>query len=79
MPRTDGYELMRTVRSRTPKDGGRIPALALTAYASAEDRSRALAAGYQHHLAKPADLVDAVVKLADLAGAGVDGALAQDT
>ena len=70
------------MRSRTPKDGGRIPALALTAYASAEDRGRALAAGYQRHLAKPvdpADLVDAVVKLADLAGAGVDGALAQDT
>ena len=73
MPRTDGYELMRTLRSRPTGDGGRIPALALTAYASAEDRRRALAAGYQRHLAKPvdpADLVDAVVALADLADVG---------
>ena len=75
MPRTDGYELMRTLRSRTPKEGGLTPALALTAYASTEDRARALAAGYQLHLAKPvdpADLVDAVAELADRA-ATIDG------
>jgi PAS domain S-box-containing protein len=75
MPRTDGYELIRTLRSRRPEDGGRTPALALTAYASGEDRGRALAAGYQRHLAKPvdpADLVHAVVDLVDRA-AGVDG------
>jgi PAS domain S-box-containing protein len=73
MPRTDGYELMRELRSRPPKDGGLTPALALTAYASTEDRARALAAGYQRHLAKPvdpADLVDAVVALADLIDMG---------
>jgi PAS domain S-box-containing protein len=70
MPRTDGYELMRAIRSRPAKEGGLTPALALTAYASTEDRARALAAGYQRHLAKPvdpADLVDAVTDLADRA------------
>jgi CheY-like chemotaxis protein len=72
MPRTDGYELMRAIRGRSPKEGGLTPALALTAYASTEDRARALAAGYQRHLAKPvdpADLVDAVTDLADRAAA----------
>ena len=76
MPRVDGYELMREIRSRPPQDGGLTPALALTAYASTEDRARALAAGYQRHLAKPvdpADLVDAVTALADRAAA-IDGA-----
>ena len=75
MPRIDGYELLRALRSRRAEDGGRIPAVALTAYASAEDRERALAAGYQRHLAKPidpADLVDAVAELADGA-ATIDG------
>jgi PAS domain S-box-containing protein len=75
MPRTDGYELLRMLRRRTPKEGGLTPALALTAYASSEDRGRALAAGYQLHLAKPvdpADLVDAVAELADRA-ATIDG------
>ena len=72
MPRTDGYELMRAIRGRPAKEGGLTPALALTAYASTEDRARALAAGYQRHLAKPvdpADLVDAVTDLADRAAA----------
>ncbi len=75
MPRIDGYELLRTIRNRRPEDGGQIPALALTAYASAEDRERAMAAGYQRHLAKPvdpSDLVDVVAELADRAAA-IDG------
>jgi PAS domain S-box-containing protein len=72
LPRTDGYELMRAIRARAPEDSGLTPALALTAYASTEDRARALAAGYQMHLAKPvdpADLVEAVTTLADRAAA----------
>jgi hypothetical protein len=75
MPQTDGYELVRALRRRRPEEGGRIPALALTAYASADDRRRAVAAGYQRHLAKPvdpADLVDAVGELVDRATA-IDG------
>lgn len=49
----NGYELIRNVRSLGPEAGGHIPAIALTAYASAADRRRALLAGFQTHLAKP--------------------------
>jgi PAS domain S-box-containing protein len=63
MPGVDGYELIR----RASELGVRIPAVALTAYARDEDRRRALDAGYREHLTKPiapADLVDAVARLA---------------
>jgi CheY-like chemotaxis protein len=53
MPGEDGYSLLRRVRARSPGDGGQVPAAALTAHASTEDRARALAAGFQMHLAKP--------------------------
>jgi hypothetical protein len=49
----DGYWLIGRVRELTAAQGGRIPAIALTAYARAEDRTRTLAAGFQFHLAKP--------------------------
>ena len=49
----DGYELIDKVRSLSDESGGGIPAAALTAYAREEDRQRALAAGYQMHIAKP--------------------------
>ncbi len=67
MPGEDGYSLIRMVRARGPGRGGDLPAAALTAYARAEDRVRALEAGYQTHLAKPvapAELVAAVGRLA---------------
>jgi CheY-like chemotaxis protein len=54
MPEEDGYSLIRKVRAREASRGGRVPALALTAYGRAEDRQRALAAGFHTHLAKPA-------------------------
>jgi len=53
MPRQDGYELIRRLRALPPERGGRIPALALTAYARGEDGAALLAAGFQRHLAKP--------------------------
>jgi CheY-like chemotaxis protein len=53
MPGADGYDLMRRLRALPPEQGGAVPAAALTAFASDEDRRRALAAGYQEHLAKP--------------------------
>ena len=53
MPHEDGYDLLRWLRARTPEDGGTIPAIAVTAYASAADRSSTQAAGYQAHVAKP--------------------------
>ncbi len=66
MPGKDGYELIREVRSRESQQGGRIPAIALTAHAKAEDRDRAVAAGFQMHVSKPvepAELVRAVASL----------------
>ena len=56
MPEADGYELIRRVRALPDDKGGRIPAIALTGYASLQDRDLALAAGYQEHLAKPVDV-----------------------
>lgn len=53
MPGEDGYTLINKVRALPPERGGRTPAAALTAYAREEDRQRALAAGYQMHVAKP--------------------------
>jgi PAS domain S-box-containing protein len=53
MPVEDGYDLIRKVRSLSPAQGGRIPAVALTAFARSEDRQRALLAGYQIHVEKP--------------------------
>jgi len=66
MPGKDGYELIREVRARESQQGGRIPAIALTAHAKAEDRDRAKAAGFQLHVSKPvepAELVKAVASL----------------
>ena len=53
MPQEDGYSLIRRLRARPPAAGGTIPAVAVTAYASANDRRAALAAGFQAHIAKP--------------------------
>ena len=57
MPRTDGLELIRAVRES--ENGGRpIVAIAVTAYASDEDRERALDAGFQSHMSKPVNFDD---------------------
>ena len=53
MPQEDGYDLLRRLRARPAERGGSIPAIAVTAYASAADRSSSEAAGYQAHVAKP--------------------------
>jgi PAS domain S-box-containing protein len=56
MPERDGYDLIRELRARESARGAaHTPAVALTAYARAEDRTRALAEGYQAHVAKPAE------------------------
>ena len=56
MPDEDGYSFIRQLRGASVEQGGAIPALALTALAAEEDRRRALAAGFQMHLAKPIDI-----------------------
>jgi CheY-like chemotaxis protein len=68
MPGQDGYALIRSIRTRSPEGGGRIPAAALTAYARSEDRVKALAAGYQTHVSKPVDPAELVAIVASLAG-----------
>jgi len=71
MPGEDGYALIRKVRELEPDIGERIPAVALTAYASVEDYKEALSAGFQLHVAKPvraAELVAVVASLAELSG-----------
>jgi PAS domain S-box-containing protein len=66
MPGEDGYSLIQRVRALPPEEGGRTPAIALTAYAGAEDRVRAVVAGFQHHLAKPIEPVELLVMVASL-------------
>ena len=66
MPGEDGYELISQVRSLPVERGGRTPAVALTAYARAEDRLRALRTGYQMHVSKPVELAELVAIVARL-------------
>ncbi len=56
MPEMDGPTLLRAVRARPIERGGELPAIALTAAASSNDRERILAHGFVSHLAKPIDL-----------------------
>jgi CheY-like chemotaxis protein len=66
MPYEDGLSMMRKIRQRAPEHGGQVPALALSAYARAEDRQAALEAGFNRFLSKPAmpaDIVNAVAEL----------------
>jgi PAS domain S-box-containing protein len=60
MPVEDGYALLRQVRQLSPEQGGQVPAIAITAYVTLDDRRRALAAGFQNHLAKPIDFATLV-------------------
>ena len=55
MPGEDGYSLIRKVRALDPAQGGRTPAIALTAYGRTQDRILSLAAGYSMHVPKPVD------------------------
>jgi PAS domain S-box-containing protein len=68
MPVADGYELIRQIRSLTHEEGGSVPAAALTAYATAEDRLKGLTAGYQIHVAKPVEPMELIAVVASLAG-----------
>lgn len=62
LPGEDGYELMRKIRQLSPEQGGTVPAVALTGYASLQDRVYALDSGYQEHLSKPVD-IDKLVEM----------------
>jgi len=68
MPEEDGFSLLRRARRAAMLRSRKLPALALTAYGRSEDRVRVLAAGFNLHLAKPADPTELVLAVASLVG-----------
>jgi PAS domain S-box-containing protein len=85
MPDEDGYAFIRRIRASAPKPIAHIPAIALTAFARSEDRSKALAAGYQYHLAKPINGPELITVIAKVLGRSkpaqseASGGIASDT
>jgi PAS domain S-box-containing protein len=75
MPGEDGLSLIRRVRTLPLDRGGQIPAIALSAYAAAEDRGRALLAGFQRHIPKPVDPAQLLTAIATMTrkGGGQNG------
>jgi len=72
MPGEDGYSLIRKVRQRESAQGAKaVPAIAITAYARAEDRQTALAAGFDMHVAKPLDPEELLATVAEVAGRSI--------
>jgi PAS domain S-box-containing protein len=71
MPGQDGLTFIRKVRVLPPGDGGRVPAAALTAYASSNDRTQALLAGFDMHVPKPVQPDELAAVVARLAGRDV--------
>ncbi|HJQ27210.1 MAG TPA: GAF domain-containing protein [Blastocatellia bacterium] len=68
MPDIDGYSLMEQIRALPPDEGGRVPAVALTAYARVEDRLAALSVGYNMHVPKPVEPAELALVIASLTG-----------
>jgi CheY-like chemotaxis protein len=68
MPDEDGFSLIRKIRELSNEEGGNVPAIALTAYARAEDRVKALRSGFQMHVAKPVEPAELIAIVANLAG-----------
>jgi len=68
MPEADGFELLRRVRALGVDRGGRVPSIALTAFARSEDRTRALRAGFVVHVSKPVDPAELVATVASVGG-----------
>ncbi len=68
MPGMDGYQFIQEVRELESSQGGAIPAIALTAFARSEDRTRAMLAGYNMHVAKPIESQELLATVANLAG-----------
>jgi CheY-like chemotaxis protein len=67
MPAEDGLSFIRRVRELSREEGGRVPAVALTAYARLEDRTKALRAGFNSHVAKPVEAAELLAVLSSLA------------
>ncbi len=71
MPHEDGYSLMRRVRALSLWEGGKTPAIALTAYARMEDRFKALSCGFQNHVVKPVEPAELAITIASILGRAV--------
>jgi signal transduction histidine kinase/ActR/RegA family two-component response regulator len=72
MPDVDGYELLRRIRALDSPSGGHLPAIALTAFARSEDRTRALRAGFLAHVAKPVEPSELLATVASMVGRAGD-------
>jgi PAS domain S-box-containing protein len=68
MPTEDGYSLIRRLRVLEESQANALPAVALTAYARSEDRTKAIRAGFQNHLSKPVEPAELLAIVASLAG-----------
>jgi CheY-like chemotaxis protein len=68
MPDKDGYEFINEIRQLSPENGGNTPAVALTAFARADDVTKAISAGYQKHLCKPVDSFELIRVINQLVG-----------
>ena len=71
MPGEDGYSLIRKLRALEESQEGTLPAIALTAYARWDDRTRAIRSGFQNHLAKPVEPAELLAVVSGLARRGI--------
>jgi CheY-like chemotaxis protein len=67
LPEEDGYALVRQIRQHEAEHGGFLPAIALTAFTRAEDRTHILASGFQAHVSKPLDPAELIAAVAAVA------------
>ena len=73
MPVEDGYVLIGKIRRLSQEEGGDVPAIALTAFAAAQDKERSLEAGFQKHLSKPVEPVQLAREVARILGRSEEG------
>jgi CheY-like chemotaxis protein len=68
MPDEDGFSLLRRLRNLRPEEGGRLPAVAVTAYEGDDQRAAAMQAGFHAYMTKPVSPVELVDTVAQMAG-----------
>jgi PAS domain S-box-containing protein len=73
MPVEDGYALIGRIRGLAVEEGSDVPAIALTAFAAAQDKEKAIAAGFQKHLSKPVEPVQLAREVARILGRSEEG------
>ena len=73
MAEVDGYEFLRKLRRHESAKGRKTPAIALTAFARSEDRTRALLAGFSAHVSKPVEPAELVATIVSLVGRALPG------